>query len=342
MKSLNQYSTKVRQNLNLAEAPIISYLGLYLLLARYGNDLLSTQDREGLEQALGMDLAEAQALTQNLLKEQHSVGSAVVDAWANQAPDHMSTPMKPLPDQKALDTWASQNTHGMIKQFPASPGPDDVLLASAVALKMSWRKEFRKVGKMLHGYNEHAKVLTVMDTAAAGKVVVFVPQSDAPMSVMSVMAEDNVLPEQVWAAVAEVQSRWQELFTLPQPLENGHGWTVDETFTHGSEDEVTQVFVPAWKEEGKYSFTQADGVQLFKGNYESVDCLQTAVGDYCATGFSAAAVTAMLLRAANFSFPPQRRVPEITYKFDRPHALTAMAHGGMWEQVRLFDAWVKP
>ncbi len=37
-----------------------------------------------------------------------------------------------------------------------------------------------------------------------------------------------------------------------------------------------------------------------------------------------------------------KEVDRVRLKFDRPHAVVAVARGGIWEGVRLFEAWVTP
>ena len=71
-------------------------------------------------------------------------------------------------------------------------------------------------------------------------------------------------------------------------------------------------------------------------------CAQSAVAHYGDEGFRAAAATALDRTTGAPPLREPREVRVVTLDFDRPHAVTAIARGGAWEGVRLFDAWVRP
>lgn len=47
---------------------------------------------------------------------------------------------------------------------------------------------------------------------------------------------------------------------------------------------------------------------------------------------------------AGFEMPEylERKIRHVQVSFDRPHAVIAIARGGAWDGVPLFEAWVTP
>lgn len=348
LSSLQTYAQRVRSELALEEAPIISYLGLHLLLARYGNDLKLPQARADLEAILGAGLDELQATAHELLANPHPAIGAAAEAWANMPVNHMATEVKPVPDQATLDRWASDHTMGMIEKFPLAVKAEDVaiLLATAIALKTGWRNPFYEEDGMLQSAGERCRVLGVVDTEAAGPVAVLVPHEAQNIDVVSLIAGPEVEPARVWAAMDEVLAQGS-LTSLPflPTLTDGHAWTVEEKFVSLMSDhveETKEVRVPAWKVEAKHDLQAAPGLKPFLGDFEDLVCVQSAVGEYTDEGFSAAAVTAVMVLRGMAMPSVHKLVRHVTFSFDRPHAVAAVARGGAWDGLRLFDAWVKP
>ena len=80
-----------------------------------------------------------------------------------------------------------------------------------------------------------------------------------------------------------------------------------------------------------------EAVPALAGPFE---CTQAATAAYDESGFTAAAVTAlaMVMGAPEFV---ERTIRRVELTFDRPHAVIAIARGGPWEGVPVFNAWVK-
>ena len=67
-------------------------------------------------------------------------GIPLDEQWASGLPEGV---VGTLTDQAALDQWASDETSGLIKKFPLEITPDIlVVLASALAARVKWRKPF--------------------------------------------------------------------------------------------------------------------------------------------------------------------------------------------------------
>ena len=81
-----------------------------------------------------------------------------------------------------------------------------------------------------------------------------------------------------------------------------------------------------------------EAVPALAGPYQ---CVQTATAAYDEYGFTAAAVTAFAVATGAPQFV-QRTIRRVEVTFDRPHAVIAIARGGPWEGVPVFNAWVTP
>jgi hypothetical protein len=69
------------------------------------------------------------------------------------------------------------------------------------------------------------------------------------------------------------------------------------------------------------------------------ECIQAATAAYDESGFTAAAITALGIATGRPEFV-ERIVRRVDLTFDRPHAVIAIARGGPWEGVPVFNGWV--
>lgn len=109
--------------------------------------------------------------------------------------------------------------------------------------------------------------------------------------------------------------------------------------------------LPAWILETSTRLTEAPGVQAVTSSVLAMipdeprwaTCVQGAMATCTATGFETAAVTAVAWMAGSAPAPAEtRRVRRVSLKFDRPHAVVALARRGAWEGVPLVHAWAEP
>ena len=113
--------------------------------------------------------------------------------------------------------------------------------------------------------------------------------------------------------------------------------------------EVWEARLPAWSATTTHDLTDAPGVALVAEPIKAllpedsdVRCIQSATATYDEEGFSAAAVTAIDFIATGMPDQHLRAVRQVSLTLDRPHAVIAIARGGAWERIPLFQAWVTP
>lgn len=348
-EAVRTYAATARATLGSAESPVISYAGLWLLLAS-----LAPAAETETDEILGLNRADARAAALALLEAPHPTVGAAVAGWLRPGVEQTSglpVVLDPLPSQAGLDAWAEENTRGLIKQFPLEIDARTlIVLASALVVTPRWSEQL--------GEGEDGLLLledgfqAVVETEAAGPVAVACPPSEDGISVYSVIAADGVAAEDVWRAAEEVVRGIDSGEVRDHALaayEDGHAWTVQEVTVSGSAaSDRWRSHLPEWSAEDRHDLSAAPGVaEIARGVMASVQeeseavCVQKAVASYDREGFEAAAVTGMMVRAAAV-VPRERTVRQIDLRFDRPHAVVAVARGGAWEGIPLFDSWVTP
>jgi hypothetical protein len=223
------------------EHHVVSALGAWLVLAVAGQ--AATADPEGgdagarraVEAALGLPLAEAGRVADDLLAGLPPAVAAAVGLWwrEDQVTDRLTAYMarlpaaatrEPLTGQQQLDAWARERTFGLIDRFPGEVTADWLLvLASAVATKVSWQRPFavvpatelarptrrdRRRGfadavtralRSVHGHD-----VRLVRTQAAGLVGAHAAASREGLAVVSVLAAADVDRAAALAAAHEV------------------------------------------------------------------------------------------------------------------------------------------
>ncbi|GAA1526166.1 hypothetical protein GCM10009788_32160 [Nocardioides humi] len=368
--ALRDHAAGLRERLGLAEAPILSATGLWLLLGAVAEAVEEPADRAALEAVLGVPAGDATAAVTALLADPHPAVGAALGGWVRPdlsllRPVPGPVPVGPLPGQPALDAWAREHTRGLIRAFPLRADPRMLLLlASALVTEPRWRERLAtdRDGRLLLEDGLQA----VVATEAAGPVGVAGPPTDDGIDVLSVIAAPDLPAADVWRAVDEVVSRRLGGTLAPGsrpsgPLGDGHAWRVTEGVESfvawQAPEEGAELWtsrLPAWHAEARHELTAAPGVaEAGRGlagllppealaDGLDLRCVQAATATYDADGFRAAAVTALGIRAAGMPSYVDRRVRRVVLTFDRPHALVAVARGGAWEGMPLFHAWVRP
>jgi hypothetical protein len=333
-----------------------SYAGLWLLLATLA-PVVSGREREELEDALGMTAEEAATTAAELLADTRDDLRAAVAGWlrsgvtlAGALPVHLDA----LPDQAGLDAWARESTRGRIMAFPVTLTPDTLLLlASALVAETRWLEPLEvEDGRLIV---DERGLLAVVETEAAGPVAVAMPPGTGGLDVVSVIADTDLPAEWVWAAVDEVVG-WVLDGTLlerrvqARSLEDGHAWRVvrERQVVPDGPTEVWDAAMPAWNLDSSTDLMSAPGVDavanavltMVPGEPLEVSCVQSATATYTSEGFVAAAVTVLAFLGSAGEPQPPRKVHHVSLRFDRPHAVVALARGGAWEGVPLVHAWV--
>jgi hypothetical protein len=202
---------------------------------------------------------------------------------------------------------------------------------------------------------------TIVDTQAAGRVAVAKPFSEDGVDVISVIAAPDVSPQDVWRAVDEVVDKLNQGALWNGGLRggeliDGHSWKVrkvTESFIEWDApddfDVVWRSHLPKWSGDTVSALSGAPGVaEIVAALSEAAPALagpfefiQAATAAYDESGFTAAAITALAVLTGAPHFV-ERTIRRVELMFDRPHAVIAIARGGPWEGVPVFNAWVTP
>lgn len=357
---VTRYAATARDVLDVATAPALSYAGLWLLLAHL-SPVASGEHRGAVAEALGISCEQAAALAEELLAAPHPTIAAALGAWSRFA---LTTPLavdvQKMPDQSGLDRWAAEHTRGLITHFPIDVSPETLLMvASALVLQPRWAEELDIDDDGMLILTDGLQ--TLVDTRAAGRVAVAKPFSYDGVDVVSVIAAPEFSPAEVWRAVDEVVAGLNQgaLWHGECPggeLADGHAWTAREVTERFVARDAPAEFealwrsrLPHWQGEARSVLTEAPGVAEIAAALAEAEpqvagpfaCVQTATAAYDESGFTAAAVTAF----ATVTGVPElveRTIRRVEITFDRPHAVIAIARGGPWEGVPIFQAWVSP
>jgi hypothetical protein len=357
---VTRYAELAREAVDTATAPALSYAGLWLLLAHLA-PIASGNHRRSLAETIGVSCDEAAALAEALLTAPHPTIATALGAWSRvPLKARLAVALEAMPDQGGLDRWAAEHTRGLIEKFPIEISAETLLVfATALVLQPRWTEELDTDDDGMLVLRDGLQ--TLVDTRAAGRVAVAKPFSKDGVDVVSVIAAPEVSPADVWRAVDEVVAQLNQgaLWHGGYPsggLVDGHSWRVrevTETFIEWDAPENFDVLwrshLPPWRGNAVNALTRAPGVaEVVASLQEAVralagpfECTQTATAAYDESGFTAAAVTAFAVVTGMPEFV-ERTIHRVDLKFDRPHAVIAIARGGPWEGMPIFNAWVTP
>jgi len=362
-----------------AQHDVASPLGAWLLLALAG-PASSGASKETLIDVLGCDVDAAARAAADLLAHPHPLvaGAAAVwtgrDAplspefseWRAQLPSEVTT--GELPSQPDLDAWAREHTLGLIGGFPVPDRDVYLLLASALATKVSWQRPFelapaaslgpaspwaselRQVLRTPSGPTGAGHTQFIARSPEAGDVIVHMASAVGGLAVVSVAAAPDVAYDRVLAAAYRIGVRLaaglnaDRLALADVPLGEGPLWLVREV-TATADSAVA--ILPAWSATSDHDLSApALGFGAAKDALvpapDPWQARQTAMARYTRTGFEAAAVSAMAVFAA-MRQPGRHREAEL--RFGHPYAVVALTTGGSevgspWHGLPVFSAWV--
>jgi hypothetical protein len=360
---------------------VASPLGAWLVLA-LAAPASTGADRETLTEVLGCDVAEAARVAADLLTEPHPVVASAAAVWTSPEarlpeaflrwqealPDVVTT--GDLPGQAGLDAWARAHTLGLIDRFPISARDLYLVLATALATKVSWQVPFdlapaaslgstspwtdqltRVLRTPAHPRGAHTQYIAA--TANAGDVIVHVATAAGGLIVVSVAAAADVPSGTVLNAAHRIAVRQATGAKIERrelgdvALGEGPLWSVRETMA--AADSVAAV-LPAWSAMSKHDLTAPSlGFGAAKHALVPNDgpwaSQQVAMARYSRTGFEAAAVSALAVATA-MRLPVRRR--DVVLRFAHPYAVVAVATdatgsasgSGPWHGLPVFSAWV--
>jgi hypothetical protein len=349
---------------------VASPLGAWLLLALCA-PLASEVVRTELAEVLGIDPTVAADNAAALIASPHPVvGSGIamwnrpqfetreLAKWRESLP--RGTDTGDIPSQARLDEWAADRTMGLMRRFPLEVSPDDVvLLASALATKVSWEMPFTLASASALGSTSNwagflSHVLAspegdprhdqfVTETNHAGIVIVHNVGARGGLRLISVAAEEDVRAVDVIGAAYEiacaetVEPRSVKRLSLFD-LSVGEGplWMIQEeqveTPAPGGREERCRAVLPAWSAQSDLDLTStalgfhsaaqalAAALQIEDFRYRAA---QSAMASYSRIGFEAAAVTGF---AVAMSRPRMvqglRRTAQL--RFGHPFAVVAV------------------
>lgn len=363
--------------LGRGEHHVSSPLAAWLVLA-LAAPAAREESADRLTDVLGTDLETAHRAATRLLAESHPAVSAAAAAWADPGLTGLAPWLATLPDtvetgaiptRAQADEWARDHTFGLIEKFPISPDNILILLASALATRVTWLEPFElaaapelrgpwstRLSRVLRTPRGHAgQRRYITDTARAGRVAVHAALADG-LEVTSVIADASVAAADVLAAAHEVVLARAEpggttqvsLFDLPlgdHPL-----WTITEEQA-SARGERLDALLPAWHAESTHELLSVPGLgfdvagailQRLADVTDGIDAKQTAVARYTRYGFEAAAVTGLAIPAsAVMRQPGPFRTG--TVRFGHPYAVVAAASGpsgSPWNGLPVFAAWI--
>jgi len=338
---------------------VASPLGAWLILALAG-PASAGADRAALADVLGCDVDAAARAASDLLTNPHPLVASAAAAWTDPA-----APLPPsfvrwrealptavttgdLPGQAGLDAWAREHTFGLIDRFPIVADNPYLVLASALATKVSWQVPFdlapaASLGAKSPWSGLVERVLRtparpgghkqfVAATDQAGDVIVHVAAAADGLEVASVAALPGVPAGQVLSAAYELGGKhavgaYIEAWDAASlPLGQHALWSVREV-TAGADSWAA--VLPAWSATSDHDLGAPGlGFQAAKhalvNNDDPWQARQSAMARYSRTGFEAAAVSALTV-ALSARLPATHR--EVVLRFAHPYAVVAFTTG---------------
>ncbi|MEI8409326.1 MULTISPECIES: serpin family protein [unclassified Kribbella] len=236
-----------------------------------------------------------------------------------------------LTDQAALDAWVVEQTNGLLKRMPISLN-DDVLLvlASALALRTKWalpfneypRGERRWLSRADHDlesvqvYDGPAGPLTVVTVVGTGEFDVRLIAGESGRGRRAVLAAalelsgDGVSGVELLAGSSS--SRWKRLFSSERPA------PAVEVIESMSPTPTVVLSMPYFEVDAEHDllehpevFGLTSAMDNSRGHFPGLSPIPLAVNQakqavmarFSATGFEAAAVTAMAMAAGSAPMP---------------------------------------
>ena len=354
VRAVNDLTTRWARSLPAGNT-VVSGLGLWPLLA-----LLATgadePGRSELAAAAGVDAANGSTDAIRLIEaiEGSADLHAALGVWVSEQlklaesfDAVMPAPLvgmltgNPAVDKPKLDAWAAEHTDDLIREMPLELDPDVLLvLASALLLRTTWVRPFteqvRRVpdGPWAGSWHWLERVDSDLDAVRRyGDLTVVTVQGDADVDVLLGIGDDDVL-----AGLLEAAGRPNDGVPgsrLIDEDEPGPGLRIGQT-TSARPD--LKLALPSFSVEVEHDLMESR--ELFglttvtsdpgeHGHFSALSPTPLRVGQakqkvlarFFATGFEAAAVTAMAMTRAAMITTKQRR---LEVALDRPFAFTAV------------------
>jgi hypothetical protein len=355
---------------------VASPLGAWLLLA-LAAPASSGTDRARLTEVLDCDAGTAARAAADLLANPHPLVASAAALWTSRGTDfgpgfqRWRAGLPPqvttgdLPGQAGLDRWAVDHTFGLIDRFPVQGDGLDLVFASALATKVSWRVPFQlapaaSLGSTSPWATQLSQVLRtpgaghtqyIAATPDAGDVIVHIASAAGGLIVVSVAAAPDVPAGRVLATAHRIGIKHATFTPVEHrdladlPLGEGPMWLVREV---DAASDRCIALLPAWSATSQHELSEPslgfgaaiDAIAPVAGPWEA---RQSAMARYSRTGFEAAAVTGVA-RALAMARLARRR--EAQLRFAHPYAAVAITTdpggggSGPWHGLPVFSAWI--
>jgi hypothetical protein len=368
-----------------AKHHVASPLGAWLLLALVAPASSGT-DRDALTEILGCDAGAAAQAAADLLGNPHPVVASAAALWTSSAVElgprfaRWRAELPPqvtvgdLPGQAGLDRWAREHTFGLIDRFPIRDDGLYLVLASALATKVSWMAPFdlapgaslgsaspwaTRLRQVLRTPRQGGHTQYIAVTPDAGDVIVHAARAAGGLLVVSVAAAPEVPASTVLALAHRIGIQQatggivQRRALADLPLGEGPLWLLREVTATA---DACKAVLPAWSANSNHNLADpslgfAAATNAIMPGPDPWQARQSAMARYSRTGFEAAAVTAIAIELAAL-VSGRRREAEL--RFAHPYAAVAIATDpegagqrrggrashGPWHGLPVFSAWV--
>ncbi|KOV83036.1 MULTISPECIES: serpin family protein [unclassified Streptomyces] len=255
--------------------------------------------------------------------------------------------------QERLDAWASERTGGLVERMPVTLTREArMVLATALALRTDWRQPFTELplrpgsgpwqGRTLRGLHRRSVRPDRVGVTGTpdGFVTALTVPGDNGVDVHLVLGEERMTPGQVLAAGVGVVERGLSL-TGGGALPHGHvgpGLHVEQQPATAPQPTTLDVTTVAYEVRADHDLLAAPGLFGFTaatdteaGHFPGVspyplavgEARQSAVAQFGALGFRAAAVTAVMPAPAGGVPQYRYETTVVRVTFDRPFAFLA-------------------
>ncbi|MEV6837638.1 serpin family protein [Streptomyces sp. NPDC051133] len=255
--------------------------------------------------------------------------------------------------QERLDAWAAERTGGLIERMPMTLTREArMVLAAALALRTTWRQPFEELphrpaagpwqGRTVRGLHRRSVRPDRVGVAGTpdGFVTALTVPGDNGVDVHLVLGEERMTPGQVLARGVEVVQRALAV-TPGGALPHGHvgpGLHVEQQPVTAPEPRALAVRTVGFEVRADHDLTALAGLfglttalDRSHGHFPGVagvplavgEARQSALAQFGATGFRAAAVTAVA-SVYGGGFQPRYETTVVQVDFDRPFGFLAV------------------
>lgn len=322
--------------------------------------------RQRLAAAFGLDVARAEGAVRRLLNLFDASDSmyaacglwqhadvALNPAWRDAMPPGTRGELTgdPAADQRTLDTWARDQTHGMIERAPVSVTSATVLmLASAVCVETAWATPFTRQHRTAQGGPWHADSLPWLERAAQPEDLARVDGPTGPVTLARVPGATDLdvylLLGAPQATAASTLGTGLAALGGAYPVVPAHEWSGPDPapgatvvpITNPSGRPELRLGCPPFAFHARHDLLTLPGVFGLQrgGEYPGIgsagrtalgveQAAQSAMTQFTELGFKAAAVTMVGMARAAMARPvAPKPTTRTTVAFDRPFGFAAV------------------